>query len=255
MSELQGKVAIITGAAGSIGFACAKLFVARGAKVLLVDVDVARVDAAAASLESPSARGFATDLSKAGAAEAMVRAATEAFGGVDVLHANAGIEGAVGPILQSTDEAFERVFVVNVLGVVRAMRAAVPVMAARGGGSVVVTGSVASLVGSAGLAPYVASKHAAFGVVKTAALEFAPLKVRVNAIAPGPIDNRMMRSIEDQAAPGRGDAVKADFTTRIPMGRYGTNEEIAEMAAFLASDRSRYSTGAIFVADGGFVAQ
>src|SRR5262249_15001065 len=144
---------------------------------------------------------------------------------------------------------------VNVRGVFCSIKAAAPAIEKRGGGAIVVTASIAGLIGSAGLAPYVASKHAVLGLVKCAAIELAPAKIRVAAIAPGPIDNRMMRSIESQAAPHAPEAVKAGFEAKVPMGRYGTNEEIADLALFLASDEARYLTGAAFVADGGFIAQ
>ncbi|MBX3252169.1 MAG: glucose 1-dehydrogenase [Myxococcales bacterium] len=255
MNELKDKVAIVTGGAGGIGLASARRFLEEGASVLLVDLDPERVEAAVSELKSERVRGLAVDAAAPDSGERCVAEAVAAFGGVDVLFANAGIEGRVGPIVQSRDEDFERVFAVNVLGVVRGVRAAAPQIAARGGGSIVVTASIASLIGSPGLAPYVASKHAIFGFVKAAAVELAPMGIRVNAIAPGPIDNRMMRSIEEQAAPGHAEQVKAGFTAQVPLGRYGTNEEIADMALFLASARSRYSTGAIFLADGGFVVQ
>lgn len=255
MNELKDKVAIVTGGAGGIGLASAKRFLEEGARVLLVDLDPERVADAVSQLNSERVRGVAIDVSKPDSGDRCVAEAVAAFGGVDVLFANAGIEGRISPILQSRDEDFERVFGVNVLGVVRGVRAAAPKMAERGGGAIVVTASIASLIGSAGLAPYIASKHAIYGFVKTASVELAPLKIRVNAIAPGPIDNRMMRSIEEQAAPGNAEQVKAGFTAQVPLGRYGTNEEIADMALFLASPRSSYSTGAIFLSDGGFVVQ
>jgi len=255
MYDLQNKVAVITGGVGGIGLAATKLFLHHGARVVLVDLDPGQVATTVSQLDSPAVRGLALDVADPKAADAYVAAALESFGGLDVLFANAGIEGALGPIAQCSDANFERVLAVNVLGVFRGIRAAAPVMAARGGGSIVATASIASLIGSPGLAAYVTSKHAVHGLVKTAAVELAPQGIRVNAIAPGPIDNRMMRSIEEQAAPGHGADVQAAFTARVPMGRYGTNEEIAEMALFLASARSRYSTGALFVADGGFVLQ
>ena len=110
------------------------------------------------------------------------------------------------------------------------------------------------MIGSPGLAPYIASKHAVIGLMKTAAIELAPLHIRVNTLNPGPIDNRMMRSIEDQVAPGHGEVVKTGFVKQVPLGRYGTNEEMAKVALFLASDESSYCTGAAFLADGGFAA-
>ena len=178
----------------------------------------------------------------------------ERFGGLDIVFANAGTEGRVAPIAQYPVEDFDRVLAVNVRGPFLAIKSAVPEMAKRGGGSIIITSSVAGLIGSPGLSAYVASKHATIGLAKTAAAELAPMGIRGNTIDPGPIDNRMMRSIEEQAAPGHGADVKQGFLGMVPMKRYGTNEEIAQLALFLASASSSYCTGASFVADGGFVA-
>jgi NAD(P)-dependent dehydrogenase (short-subunit alcohol dehydrogenase family) len=255
MGDLKDQVAIITGGSGGIGLAAARRFLDHGAKVLLVDLDTHAVEAAVKGLSSDSVRGLAGDVSKSETATAMVKAAVSAFGGLDVLFANAGIEGAVRPLAEYPDDVFSKVLDVNVKGPFYGMKAAVPEMVKRGGGRIVVTASVAGVVGSAGLCAYIASKHALIGLMKTAAIELGPMNIRVNAIAPGPIDNRMMRSIEEQAAPGHAADVKAGFTSQVPLGRYGQNDEIAEMALFLASKRSSNSTGAVFMSDGGFVAR
>ena len=252
--DLEDNIALITGGAGGIGFATAKSFLQAGAKVFLVDLDQAKVDDAVKRLESPAAKGFAGDVSKPETATGMVAACVEAFGGLDVLFANAGIEGHVGPLVDFPNESFSRVLDVNVKGVFYSIKAAVPALVKRKG-RIIVTASVAGLVGSIGLSAYVSSKHALVGLMKTAALELAPLGIRVNAVAPGPIDNRMMKSIEEQAAPGHAGDVRAGFSSQIAMGRYGGSEEIAEMVLFLAGARSSYSTGAVFLADGGFVAR
>lgn len=251
--ELQDRVAIVTGAAGGIGAATVRRFLAEGAKVLAVDRAREELDALVASLGSPDVRAFVADVSKGDEVRAYVDAAVAHFGGVDVMFANAGVEGMVRPLVEFPEAEFDRVLAVNVKGPLLAMQRAAPEMAKRGGGSIVVTASIAGLIGSPGMAAYITSKHALLGLVKTAAIELAAMNVRVNAIAPGPVDNRMMRSLEAQSAPENPEAVKAGFTAQVPMGRYARNEEIAEMALFLASPRSSYSTGAVFVADGGFV--
>jgi NAD(P)-dependent dehydrogenase (short-subunit alcohol dehydrogenase family) len=150
-------------------------------------------------------------------------------------------------------EDFDRLLAVNVRGVLLGLKYALPRMAERGGGSIMITSSVAGLVGFAGLSPYVASKHAVIGLMRTAALEGAPLGIRVNTIHPGPIANRMMQSLETQVAPDDPTQAHAGFEQLVPMGRYGTNDEIAQLALFLASDASSYCTGNCFVADGGLV--
>jgi NAD(P)-dependent dehydrogenase (short-subunit alcohol dehydrogenase family) len=253
MSRLESRVAIVTGAAGGIGRATAARFVAEGARVVMTDRDGDALAVAANELGEGVA-WVAGDVVDPATAARAVDTALARFGGLHVLFANAGTEGRVAPLVEQQAADFERVLQINVLGVFHFLKHAAPAIARSGGGSIVITSSVAGIIGSAGLGPYVTSKHAVIGLMRTAASELAPLGIRVNTVNPGPIENRMMRSIEGQAAPGHGDAVKAGFTKQIPMGRYGTNDEIAALAVFLASDESSYCTGSIFLADGGFTA-
>lgn len=254
MARLNGKVAVITGAAGGIGKTAAKLFVREGAQVMLVDRDAEALRALCTEL-GPRARFSEGDVSHPGDNARCTAAAVEHFGGVDILFANAGIEGTVCPLTELSPEVFERVFSVNVMGVFLGIKYAAPEMEKRGGGSVIITSSVAGMVASPGLGAYVTSKHALSGLARTAALELASQRIRVNTIHPGPIDNRMMRSIEGQASPDHAEDVKQAFEAKIALGRYGTNEEIAQLALFLASNESSYCTGSQFVADGGYTAQ
>lgn len=255
MGKLDGKVAIVTGGSGGIGLATARLFLEEGASVMIADVDESGLAEARRSIDSSRLETRVADVSVPADAKALVAATVERFGGVDVYIANAGIEGKVMPVTGYPVEDFDRVLAVNVRGAFLAIQTAAPVMAQGGGGSIVVTSSIAGLVGAAGLAPYCASKHAVIGLVKSAAAELAPAKIRVNTLNPGPIDNRMMSSIEEQASPEQPSAVHAQFESRVPLGRYGTNEEMAKIALFLASDDSSYCTGASFVGDGGYLTQ
>ncbi len=252
-SRLEGKVAIITGASGGIGAATARLFVNEGAKVLLVDRDAEALARLCAELGG-SARSRVADVSREEDSAGYVKAAVQEFGGVDVLFANAGIEGKFSPIIDLPVQAFEQVWAVNVRGVFLGIKHAAPRIAERGGGSIVITSSIAALMGSQGLAAYVSSKHALTGLARTAALELASKNIRVNTVNPGPIDNRMMRSIEAQADPGQPSLVRQSFEGQVALGRYGKNEEIARLALFLASDEASYCTGGLYVADGGFTA-
>ncbi len=254
MGSLDNKVAIVTGAAGGIGRATAELFVREGAAVMLVDREEQALAGAARAIGGKVAFSVA-DVSDEKQTERYVSDTVTRFGGIDILFANAGIEGRVAPIVDYPLADFDRVLAVNVRGVFLGIRAATPHLAKRPGASIVITSSIAGLIGSPGLSAYVASKHATIGLMKTAACELAPLGIRVNTLNPGPIDNRMMRSIEEQASPGHGNAVKDKFLSMVPMKRYGTNEDMARVALFLASEASGYCTGAAFVADGGFVTQ
>ena len=252
-TRLDGKIAIITGAAGGIGAASAKLFIAEGAKVMLVDRDAQALARLCAELGAAAAWQSA-DVAVEADARRYVAATVKQFGGVDILFANAGIEGKVCPLVDLPLEVFEEVWAVNVRGVFLGLKHAAPMIATRGGGSIVITSSIAALIGSRGLGAYVTSKHALTGLARTAALELAPLNIRVNTVNPGPVDNRMMRSIEEQAQPGDAAAVRHGFEQQVALGRYATNQEIAQMALFLASPESSYATGGVFVVDGGFTA-
>ena len=185
---------------------------------------------------------------------AAIIATVDRFGGVDILLANAGTEGVVAPLEQQTVENFEEVFRTNVIGVFLAMKYCVEPMKKRGMGVMIALSSIAGVIGVPSGSPYFASKHAVCGLVKVAALELAPFNIRVNAIAPGPIDNRMIRSIETQLSPDHADAVREGLSQLIPMKRYGKNEEVANLALFLASDEASYCTGSIHMIDGGFTA-
>ena len=166
-----------------------------------------------------------------------------------------GVEGNFAPIENLTVNEFENVLRTNVIGVWLSMKYCAEPMKKRGGGSMIALSSIAGRIGSPTMAPYIASKHAVYGLVKTAALELAPFKVRVNAIGPGPIDNRMIRSLEEQFNPDDVDAAHDFIMSKIPMARYGSNEEVANLALFLASDESTFCTGSIHMIDGGFTAQ
>lgn len=253
MGKLDGKIAIITGGAGGIGAATARRFLDEGAKVFLVDLKEDDLRALAGSLESDDVAWAAADVSKAEDVERYVDACVDAFGGIDVLFDNAGIEGTVAPLTQLSVEDFDRVLNVNCRGAWLGIKYAAPKILERGGGSIMITSSVAGFIGSPGLGAYVTSKHGVIGLMQCAAQELGPQGIRVNTINPGPVENRMMRSIESQASPDSPDAVKKGFEGQVPLGRYATNEEVASMALFLASDDSSYCNGSTYVVDGGFL--
>ena len=254
MGRLEGKVAIITGGAGGIGKAVGKRFVAEGADVLLVDLDETQLAAACAEIGSNKVSYFVGDVTRMEDNQAMVDTATERYGGVDTFLANAGIEGDVSPIVDYDEARFEQVMAVNVKGPFLGLKAAIPALQARGGGSVIITSSVAGVKGAAGVAPYVTSKHAVIGMMKSAAKEVAADNIRVNTVNPSPVDTRMMRSLEEGMAPGAAEQAKAAMEASIPLGRYAQPEDIANIMLFLASDDDAFVTGSVYLADGGSVA-
>lgn len=254
-AQLAGKVALVTGAAGAIGAAAVLELLARGASVVAVDRAAASYDALLhAAGEGASLHLIHADVANEAEAAGYVAEARRIFGRIDVFFNNAGIEGVVSPIGDYPLAAFRQVLDVNVVGVFLGLKHVMPVMAAQGGGSIINTSSVAGLIGSPGLSAYVASKHAVIGLTRTAAIEGAPAKVRVNSVNPGPIESRMMQSIEAMAAPGAPKEAHAQFARNVPYGRYGTTEEVARIVAFLASDEAEYMTGGIYLVDGGMTA-
>jgi len=253
--RLDNKVAIITGATGGIGEASAKLFLDLGANVMLVARSAEKLAATKARLESHGeVAGVISDAADEAGIAAAVANTLDRFGGLDILIANAGTEGALKPIEALSVGEFEDTMRTNVTGVWLAMKHCVAPLKARGGGSIVALSSIAGCIGFPAMAPYIASKHAVYGLVKTAALELGPSNIRVNAVGPGPIDNRMIDSLQNQLAPDDPAALRTGIEASIAMRRYGTNEEVAHLLAFLASDASSYCNGSIYMVDGGYVA-
>lgn len=173
----------------------------------------------------------------------------DTFGKIDVFFNNAGIEGVVKPITEYPEEVFDKLIAVNVKGVWLGIKYVLPEM--NDGGSIINTSSVAGLVGSPNVSAYVTSKHAVIGITRTVANEAASRNIRVNSIHSSPVDNRMMRSLEEGYAPGDAEAAKKGFEATIPLKRYATNEDIANGVLFLASDDSKFITGMKLVIDGG----
>lgn len=251
MGKLDGRVAIITGGSGGIGRAAAKRFIDEGAKVLIVDLEEGPLRTALDSIGSSNASSIVADVTSDDDTQRYVKAAVERYGRVDIYLANAGIEGKFTPITEYPIDTFDRVIAVNVRGVWLGLKHVIPAMAKGGGGSIVITSSTAGIHGYAGGSAYVASKHAVIGIMRTAALECAPLKIRVNTVNPSPIETRMMRSIEEQLAPGHSGQAKEQFQSGVPLGRYGQPEEVADVMLFLASDQSSFCTGGVYMVDGG----
>lgn len=255
MGRLDGKVALVTGATGGIGAATVRRFIEEGARVMAVGRSADKLQVLAEQVGNGQALAtFSADATDAAATEASVAATLERFGRLDIVFANAGTEGAAKPFEAMSVEEFRAPFETNVLGVWLCLKYAAPQLRKQRSGSVIVTASTAGLIGFPGISNYVASKHAVVGLTKTVALELAEHGVRVNAIAPGPIDNRMIHSLEEQLAPEDPGAMEAAMKELIPMKRYGRNEEVASMAVFLAGDESSHSTGSVFTLDGGYTA-
>ena len=251
--DFKGKVALITGAGNGIGRAAALLFAARGAEVVAVDLDAAAAERTVASIKQQGGTGFAqrADVTKSAEVQDYVKASLDAYGRIDCFFNNAGIEGKVAPTAEYDEAVFDQVISVNVKGVFLGLRHVLPVLLQQKAGAVVNTASVAGLVATPGMSAYVASKHAVLGLTKAAAGEVARSGVRVNAVCPGPIDTRMIHSLETQLNPGDPGSVGDRYRASLPIGRYGTADEVANVVLFLCSDLAGNVTGAHYVIDGG----
>lgn len=255
--RFEGKVIVITGAAGGIGRATAERFAQEGASVVAVDLPGTGLDETVALVEAAGASALAVpaDVSKSAEVERYAQAAKSRFGGVDCFFNNAGIEGWVGPTTQYPEEMFDKVIAVNLKGVFLGIKYIVPLMVERGGGSIVNNASVAGLSGTPSIFAYGASKHAVVGMTKSAALEFGPRGIRTNAICPSPIETRMMRALERGINPDEPEQVHQSMAAGNPMGRYGEPAEVAAFVAFLCSKDASYLNGGIFPIDGGRMAR
>ncbi len=252
MKKLENKTAVITGGAGSIGKTTAKLFLAQGAKVMLVDLDEQSLKDTVEELGSKNVSYCVADVTKATDVKQYADEAAKQLNKVDVFFNNAGIEGVVKPVAEYPEEMFDKVMAVNVKGVWLGNKYISPLM--RDGGSVIMSSSVTGLAGTPNVSAYVISKHAVIGIMRNLTFELAPRKIRVNTINPSPVDNRMMRSLEEGFAPDQGAEAKKGFEQTIPLGRYAKPEEIAKLVLFLASDDSQFITGTTQVIDGGMTA-
>jgi 3alpha(or 20beta)-hydroxysteroid dehydrogenase len=243
--RLQGKVALISGGARGMGGAEARLFAAEGAQVVIGDVLVDEGKALTGEL-GDAARFVELDVTDEASWQAAVTAATSEFGRLDVLINNAGI-WKIMPIAMMSAEDYMEVVRVNQLGVFLGMKSAIPAMSGNGG-SMVNISSVAGLTGAIGQVAYGATKWAVRGMTKTAAIELAGIGIRVNSIHPGLIDTQMLQTVRDWGVEAEA------LLSAVPQARFGTAEEVAKLALFLASDDSSHCTGGEFTVDGGMTA-
>jgi len=251
--DFTGKVALITGGGGGIGRAAAIGFAERGARIVVVDHDATLGQGTTDILRQRGAEAsfIPADVRKSDDVANYVKAALAAYGRIDCFFNNAGVEGFVKPIYDYDDDMFDRVIAVNLRGVFLGLKHVLPVMLAQGSGAVVNTASIAGLVGGPGMSAYVASKHAVLGITKSASADVAHTGIRVNAVCPGPVETRMMRSLEQQRSPNNPEAVLNANRNAIPSGRYATPEEVANLVIYLCSDLAGSITGSHMVIDGG----
>ena len=250
--RLKGKRAFVTAGAVGIGRACAVAFAREGATVVVSGRRDESGHALAAELRTLGVRAeyLRADVRNEAEVRSLVEQTVERFGRLDVAVNNAGTEGQLGPLAEQSEDNYRSTFDTNVLGTLLSLKHEMRVMLKQGAGAIVNLSSIAGQVGIAGASVYVASKHAVEGLTKSAALEGAAAGVRVNAVAPGPVQTDML----DRFTGGSADA-KSGFLASLPARRAGTPEEIAQTIIFLASDKARFLTGQCLAVDGGFTAQ
>jgi NAD(P)-dependent dehydrogenase (short-subunit alcohol dehydrogenase family) len=249
MARLDGRVALITGGESGIGLATARLFVSEGARVHLVGIDAAKLEAAVDELGAHNASSAVADVTDEEDVRRAIGQGVERHGRFDVLFSNAGISGAVAPIVDYPSDVFARTIAVHILGAFHVIKHGAPHVP--DGGSIVITSSVTGLVGPPGVSAYVAAKHGQVGLMRTAAKEFAERRIRVNTLHPGPTSTPFQDDIEMRATgQSQQDAAKI-FDGMIPLGRHATPEEVAHAVLYLASDESAMVTSHTLSIDGG----
>lgn len=253
---MEDKVVLITGGAGGIGQETAQLFLDNGAKVVLVDINKDALERAKASLNADPDRVVVVgaDVTNEEDVKNYVKQTVDAFGKIDVFFNNAGINGPFAQIKDLEKEKFEQILNINVTGVFLGLKHVIKQMEVQGYGSIINTASNAAYIGSAGMAGYIASKHAVAGITKTAALETASSGIRINAVAPAAIDTQMLADIQNNITPGEPEASGEAIKQGIPIGRFGAPKEVAQVVLFLASEHASFVTGSLYNVDGGMQA-
>ncbi len=249
VGRLDDKVILITGGESGIGLATARLFVSEGATVAIVGIDQAKLEAAAQELGAERALCTVADVTDEGAVARAVAEVVDRYGRFDVVISNAGITGEVSEIVSYPSDAFARTLDVHVLGAFHVLKHTIPHVT--DGGSIVITSSVVGLIGAPRVSGYIAAKHGQVGLMRAAAKELAPRRIRVNTMHPGPTSTAFQDSIETRATGlPREEAARA-FDSLIPLGRHTTTDEIAHAMLYLASDESAMVTSHTFSIDGG----
>ncbi len=245
MPDATAKVALVTGAARGIGLATAKRFLAEGWRVALLDIDAATLKAAVTLLANPDLTlTLVCDVSDARQVAASMNSVAERFGRLDALVNNAGV-AVFASVMDTSDEDWSRVLAVNLTGPFLCTKAAVPLMREHGGGTIVNITSISAVRASTLRSAYGTSKAGLAHLTKQLAVELASSGIRVNAVAPGPVDTAMAKAVHTPE-------IRADYHDAIPLNRYGLEEELAEAIFFLSSERASYITGQVLAVDGGF---
>ena len=255
--RFAGKVAVVTGAASGIGEAAARRLAAEGAAVGIVDLPGSDGEGTVAAIEAAGGTAWflPADVSVAAEVSAAFDEAAERGGSLDLVYNNAGFNGPQAPTHEYPEEDFDRVMAVNVKAVWLGIKAAVPHMLAAGGGAIVSTASTASHIAYAQMVASNTSKHAVLGITKSAAVDYADVPIRVNAVCPAAIDTPMVRDTERRISPDDPEIARRAFAEMQPLNRHGTPAEVAAVVSFLLSDEAGYVTGAGYLVDGGLLAK
>jgi NAD(P)-dependent dehydrogenase (short-subunit alcohol dehydrogenase family) len=249
-ASYTGKVAFVTGAGSGIGRAAVLAFAREGASVVVADVSEQSNQETARMIDELGGRALAVtcDVARVEDVRSALDKTIEAFGRLDIAFNNAGVEENIGTTADLKEEEWDRIININLRGIFLCLKYEIPLMLKQGAGAIVNTSSGAGIVGFKGIPAYTASKHGVIGLTKTAALDYAQLNIRVNAVCPGFIDTEMMRRFTGGTSEGRGKVIAME-----PMGRMGKPEEIAAAVVWLCSDAASFVTGHALAVDGGFV--